>query len=131
MSAEAFLKASRLKLRFETQLGSLSAEDLWDLPLKSAKGANLDDIAVGLHNVLNLENRVSFVSEVIVAPELAIKFEIVRHIIEVRLQERNEAATREENRVKKARILELIAKKQDEKLAEASEEELLKLANEL
>ena len=44
-----FEKASRLKLRFSTSIGMLSAEDLWDLPLSSRNGtANLDDVARNL-----------------------------------------------------------------------------------
>ena len=48
-----FEQASRLKLRFTTARGSLSVEDLWDLPLTSTTGKpNLDDIAKSLNREL-------------------------------------------------------------------------------
>ena len=42
-----FEQAARQKIRFESVLGLLCVEDLWDLPLTSlnSKRANLDDIA--------------------------------------------------------------------------------------
>lgn len=48
-----FEQTSRLKLRFDTTKGMLTAEDLWDLPLTSDAGkANLDDVAQSLHREL-------------------------------------------------------------------------------
>lgn len=43
-----FEQASREKVRFQTQVGQVSVEDLWELPLSSkANKPNLDDIAKG------------------------------------------------------------------------------------
>jgi hypothetical protein len=46
-----FLVASRSKFRFNTASGTITTEDLWDLPLSSGK-ANLDDIAKALNKQL-------------------------------------------------------------------------------
>lgn len=133
-----FEQTSRLKLRFESSKGLLSVEDLWDLPLTSPSGnrANLDSIAIALHKeTREAADTVSFVSP----PEssrseadlVSLKFEIVKHVIRVRVQERDELKALSERREKKQRILELIAKKKDNALEEKSVEELESLAQSL
>lgn len=126
-----FEKASRLKLRFETGKGLLTVEDLWDLPLTGA-GVNLDRVAVELHKQVKEETTVSFVVKPPrTSAELELKFEIVKHVIEVRLAEKAEAQAKVEAREKRDRILTIIDKKQNEKLEGASLEELQKMVAEL
>lgn len=129
---EMFEKAARLKVRFESPKGALSAEDLWDIPLTSNKGAaNLDDVAKGLHAQLR-ETTTSFVVPADTKPDLTqMKFDIAKHIIDVRLAERNEAAAAQQRKATKEKILEIIAKKQDNALEGKSLEELMAMANSL
>jgi hypothetical protein len=120
-----FEQASRLKLRFESPKGLLTLEDLWDLPLTSAKGANLNDIAKGLNRELKNSDEEDFVNRAANTNSVAkLKFEIVKHVIGVRLTENEAAKQAADHREKKQRLLELIAKKQDESLAARSVEEL-------
>lgn len=121
-----FEEANRLKLRFDTPKGALTAEDLWDLPLTSTTGkANLDDIAKGLFRQLKDEENVSFVSPSKSKDKtVQMKFDIVKHIIDVRVAERNAAETARQNKEKKDMILGIIAQKENEKLTGASLEEL-------
>jgi hypothetical protein len=126
-----FEQASRGKLRFETQKGLITVEDLWDLPL-SGKGINLDDIAVGLYNQLRNSDRVSFVSKTSNRnDEIQLKFDVVKHVIDVKMAERDAEAELAKRKATKQRILELIAQKQDQELAGKSIEELTSLANSL
>ena len=124
-----FLTASRQKFRFPTEKGQITTEDLWDLPLQSRDGFNLDAVAIGLSN--GLDNTKSFVN---VKTEDAItqaKLDIVVHIIKTK---QNEIAFNEQaavNRGKKKRILGVIAKKQDAALEKMSLEELQAEANSL
>lgn len=48
--SDLFLAASRAKLRFATVQGSLSVEDLWDLPLTTSRGnkASIESIGAEL-----------------------------------------------------------------------------------
>lgn len=111
-----FEKACRAKLRFETQQGMLTVEDLWDIPLTNTRGrANLDDIARGLSKKLKETETESFVVKAPKADEATqLAFELVKHIIEVRLAENEAAQLIKTNKEKKQRLLALIAKKENE-----------------
>lgn len=127
-----FEKASRLKLRFDTDRGPMATEDLWDLPLTSATGkTNLDNIAVGLHISLSTSN-LSFVNTSAVVDEgNQLKLAIVKHIIDVRLAENAARATERDNAAKKQNLLALIVKKEDAALEGYSLEDLRKMADSL
>ena len=128
-----FEKASRMKLRFESGKGAITVEDLWDLPLTSNTGkANLDDIARSIHKKLKSEENISFVSKEKPADSVAqLQFEIVKHIINVRLAENETNAKARDNAMKKQRIRELIAERQDDALKGKSLDELQSMIDEL
>ena len=122
-----FEEASRLKLRFDSPKGNLMVEDLWDLPL-SGNGPNLDKIAIGLSRQLKEENTESFiVTSKKANTTLQLKFDVVKHIIDVRLAENEAAKVKAETRAKKERILAIIDRKQNEVLEGTSMEELQKM----
>ena len=100
---DIFERASRLKLRFETSKGQLSAEDLWDLPLTSARGqACLNGIAIDLHGRLKDEPIFFFVGAAPAAdPTLQLRFDVVKHVIDARVADNAAAA---EAREKLARV---------------------------
>lgn len=124
-----FEQASRLKIRYESPLGYLSVEDLWELPLTSAGKArpSLDGIAIFLHKIVRESaETVSFV-EPQKTPDrdlLLLRFEIVKHIISVRVKERDEKRAEVERKEKKQRLLGLIARKEDQELEGKSKDEL-------
>ena len=124
-----FEKASRLKLRFSTSIGMLSAEDLWDLPLSSRNGtANLDDIARNLDVDLQQGAGRSFVTKTSPVNDLLkLKFDIVLHVIEVKLAEADAAAQVRANKDKKQQLLGIIAQKENETLMGTSLDELKKM----
>lgn len=126
-----FDKATRLKLRFTTSKGEASVEDLWDLPLTSERGhPNLDAIAIALNKQLKESDTISFVMPSKTQDEVTrLKFDIVRHVIEVRLAENADKAKERERAAQREKILEIIAHKQDEGLRNKSIEELQSLLN--
>lgn len=121
-----FAKATRMKLRFDTPKGQISVEDLWDAHLTSETGKpNLNDIAVGLHNQLKSAETVSFVTPA--APkdeELQLKLDVVKAVIEVRVAERDAAVLARKKAETKQKLLEALAKKQDEEINAKSADEL-------
>ena len=124
-TAGAFEKASRLRLRFATAIGILTVEDLWDLPLTSQRSVSLDDVARALNKELKETETESFV---IAAPvkdtTTQLMFDLVKHVIAVRLAEAEEARTAKDRRDKKQKLLGIIARKQDQALEETSVEDL-------
>lgn len=124
-----FEKASRMKLRFDTPKGQLSAEDLWDLPLTSTTGkANLDEIAKTLFRKLKDEGEVSFVNPAKTGDKtVQLQFDIVKHVIEIRIAERDAAELARANKEKKQLILGIIAQKENEQLATTSLDDLRKM----
>lgn len=120
-----FLTATRRKFRFQSSVGQISAEDLWDLPL-SGRGGNLDDIARSLHKGLKeADGDISFVKPAVkTTVELQAKFDIVKYVIDVKMAERDARDAAEEKAVLKQKLLAKRAERRDKALDEKSEEEL-------
>lgn len=122
-----FEQALRLKLRFPSPQGALTTEDLWDLPLTSTRPntANLNNIAKAVSRLLKAESEEDFVNPRSGANEtLQLSLDIVKHIIAVRQAENEATRLRAERTEKKAKLLELIARKQDQALEGKPLEEL-------
>lgn len=130
-----FAIATRKKLRFPVA-GSLSVEDVWDLPLKARREGqlNLDGLAFALNEVVEKQPRKSFVDD---APTTAdnsddaLRLAIVLEIISVK---KAELAAKENEAVRAGRanqLDELIARKQNQELEGKSLEELQAMRNAL
>lgn len=128
-----FQKAARLKLRFDSPKGPLTVEDLWDIPLTSATGkVNLDEIARGLFRQLRSDDTVSFVEPTQKSnPTIQLKFDIAKHIIDVRLAENEAVAKARANADRKQTLLGIIAQKENEVLLGSSLDDLKKMAEAL
>lgn len=127
-----FEKAVRKKLRFETKVGDVTVEDLWDMELVNETGFSLDALAIDLSRQLKERVEESFVVKKANANTiLNLKFEIVKYIIEVKLEEQKVAENRVLVKAKKEKILEIMARKKDAVLEESSLEELEQMIEEL
>ena len=129
-----FEKATRQQLRFTTKKGLLSVEDLWTLPLKASFNAqvDLDEVAKTVHQELKTSEEISFVAPVTASNTAAqLKMDIVKHIIAVKLAEKAVSEKAKETKEKKQKILEAIARKQDEALVNSSVEDLQRMLDSL
>lgn len=130
-----FEQACRAKLRFDTTKGQLSVEDLWDLPLTTTTSrVNLDDILKGLNRQLRESSEtLSYVNRVVEPKneELQLKFDVVKHIIDVLMVERDKNTEAAKRRAMKQRILEIVASKEDEALRGKSIDDLKTMAESL
>lgn len=111
-----FEKASRQKIRFTTARGQLSVEQLWDLPLTGE--VSLDAIAVGLDTDIRNEAPRSFVNSAGTGNALLnLKFDVIKHVIEVRVEE-NKQKLAKQAAAQQAKLI-------DEKIIELENQELL------
>lgn len=119
--------ATRKKFRFSSVRGDLTVEQLWDLPTTSKIGFDLDTIARAVNKELKAQEEESFVktSRNTVAPVLTVKLEILKHIIQVKLEENEAALARVAKQQTKDKILSALEAAEDRELSSKSKDELL------
>lgn len=123
--ADIFEKATKLRLRFMTEKGVLSTEDLWSLPLTSKNSLSLNAIAVAVNKSLKASTEESFVEEKPSEdPVLRLKLEVIKRIIEVKKEEAAMAATARERAERKQNLLKIIKEKEEGAMSEKSLEDL-------
>lgn len=126
MSKNMFEVATRTKMRFPFK-GLISVEDLWDLSVQ-----NLDKVFKALNSQRKQAQEESLLHEKSSEDKvLDTQIEIVKYIVNVKLEEQDERIKAKENKEKRQKIMALMAKKDDEALENMSKEELQKLLDEL
>lgn len=127
-----FEQATRNKLRFESTKGPLSVEQVWDAPLTSRNGFSLDDIAKQAKRELDALSEESFVEQVSPLKSVAVlKLEVVKHIISVKLSEKEAASKRAERAELRQQLTQALAEKQSDAIKNMSTEEIQKRLKEL
>ena len=121
-----FLQATREKFRFESSKGDLSVEQLWDLPLTSRTGFDLDTVAKAVNANLKSSNEESFVnvSNNPAVSRLQAQLEVVKAIIEIKLAQAEAAKKRVEKAAERQRLMEVLHSKKDQELQGLSVEEI-------
>lgn len=123
---DIFETATRTKLRVSTQKGDLSMEQLWDLPLTSAKGVSLDSIGQTVQRELRELSEDSLV-ETKPSPRkavLSLSLNGIKHIIAVKQAENAAARDAAARATEKARLLEALDAKQNEALTDLTEDQI-------
>lgn len=117
---ELFQIATKSKFRFQTTKGNITTEDLWDLNLEA-----LDKIAIALNREVKDSTEESFVKEKTSTNKaLALRLEVVKFVIDSKLQEKEDAKVKAEKANKKALLQDLILEKKMEATKSKSIEEL-------
>lgn len=121
-----FLQATREKFRFESNKGDLSVEQLWDLPLTSRTGFDLDTVAKTVNADLKASNEESFVNvnNNPAVSRLQAQLEVVKAIIEVKLAQAEATKKRAEKAAERQRLMEVLHSKKDQELQGLSVEEI-------
>lgn len=125
-----FEMASQFKFRYPYK-GLITTEDLWDL-----KPTELDVVYKNLNKELKAFDGDSLIAtksadDGVKANELKNKIEVVKYIFNYKQQEAELYRMAAENAQKKQKLLEALARKQDDALQNMSEEDLKKALSEL
>jgi hypothetical protein len=125
--------AAQNRLRFPSSRGDISVEDLFDLPLTSKNGFDLDSVAKAVNARLKAELEESFVTPPTNPKKklLEISLEIVKDVIATKQEENAAALARAQRKAQKQKILEALERKKDESLSQASIDDLQKQLAEL
>ena len=127
LDMDLFARATKNKYRYASDRGNLTTEQLWDLPVL-VLDAMWKDIRKKIRSnseesLLDIQSKAD--------QELADKADVIKAVVEYKLSvaEKNKKAA--ETRARKERLMEVLAKKEDEELAGKSAEELKKMIADL
>lgn len=115
-----YKEALQKKLRFKTNKGMITTEDLFDLSLQ-----NLNTLAIMLDKKISEAPKKSFIEELPAEEnDDELRFNIVKDVINIKLKARKDNIDKAQADAQKKRILEILAKRNDEELEKKSTEEL-------
>ena len=126
--------AAQNGLRFASNRGALTVEQLFDLPLKSKMNFDLDTVARTINSELQSMSQESFVEDTGSNPrkkELEVSLEIVKDVIKTKQDENQTSLNKLKKAAERKKILDAIGAKKDQQLSAASLEELEKKLTEL
>ena len=118
--------ASVNKIRFGTTKGELTTEQLWDLPLQSKGGFDLDSVARSVNSTLRDLAEDSFVTTTTnpAKSTLELKLEIVKHVINAKLAANEDARTRSARSAERDKLVGILSERQDDELKKLTPEQL-------
>lgn len=127
ITTNVFMLAAKKKLRFASPRGQLEVEDLFDIDLR-----NLDTLAVQLHEAVEgLGNKTFIAVKRRDTDNTALKFEVVKAVIDFRLDEKAALEARAEKSAQKTFLKNLLERKQISALEDLPLEEIQKRLNAL
>lgn len=121
--------AAKTGLRFPSKRGELTVEQLFQLPLKSQTGFDLDTVAKGINAQLKQTGEESFVEDTSSDPKttaLKVALDICKDVIKTKQDENKAALAKREKAEQRQKILAAMAAKKDQALTTASMEDLEK-----
>ena len=126
-SASLFEQATRQKLRFPSNRGELTVEDLWTLPLQSKSGFDVDTVAKTVNVKIKELSEDSFVST---KPSKALAqqqlmLDVIKRVIAVRLAEAAAKEKRVAQKAERVRLEALLESRQQAEEANLTQEQIL------
>ncbi len=126
--------AAQNNLRFPSNRGQLTVEQLFQMPLQSKTGLDLDSTAKAINQALKDLGEESFVENAASNPQrrlIEISFEIVKDVIKTKQDENKAQLAKANKTLERKKLLDALGAKKDEALSKATIEELEKKLAEL
>lgn len=116
------------KIAFISNRGALTVEQLFDMPLTSKSGFDLDSVAKSVNAELKACGEESFVSTATNPRQkpLEVALDVIKDVIATKQQINAEALARQHKAEERRKILDAISNKKDEQLSASSIDELEK-----
>lgn len=130
---DVYKYAAQNALRFPSPKGQLTTEQLFQLPLKSQTGFDLDTVARAISVELKGMTEESFVENAAnpLRQTLTVMLDVVKDVIATKQAENKAALDKAEKAAKRRKLQDILAAKEDEKLGQASIDEIRKQLAEL
>lgn len=119
--------AAQTRLRFPSVRGDLTVEQLFQLPLKSQTGFDLDSVAKSINTQLKGVSEESFVEDTSSNPQknsLTVALDVVKDVIKTKQDENRAVVLKSQKAAERKKLLDAIGAKKDEVLTKASLKEL-------
>lgn len=126
MSDNIFEQATRQQLRFPSTKGEVTVEQLWQMPLSSRNGFDLDAVAKAVNTELKAAGEESFVEAKSnpAKAQLTLKLDVVKHVISVKLAEKEKAEKSAETAAQRQRLLKALEDSEDAELAKLTPDQI-------
>lgn len=123
---DIFKKATKSQLRFATEVGQLTTEQLWSLNLKQLANA-IKSVNKTLKESSEEEDELNFLSETPKKDSVnQLRFDILKEVYITKQEEIKSAQIQASNKAHNQKIMEMIERKRNQKLEDMSEEDLMK-----
>lgn len=127
MLHELFVKAARNKFRFQSTIGELTVEQLWDLDLEHKTKPSLDNVYKNLNKQIRERQNDGdsyLTKQTKEHDELNEKLEMIKYIMDTKLAENQAATKRKETMELHQKLLKIKADKTESELLNLTPEQL-------
>jgi hypothetical protein len=120
-----FDTVTRNKVRFNTNKGMVTVEDLWDMPLQAKNNFDLDTVAKAIAADIRKNDEDSFIATATKSSVAdVLKLDVVKHIIAFKIAENAMKNDRIANQARRAQLQSALADKSEDALKDMSVAEL-------
>lgn len=120
-------------MRFPSNRGAITTEDLFSLPLTATNGFSLDSVAKSVNGALKALGEESFVDQGDAAQRTSLTemLDTVKLVIDYRQEQNAAAVAKREKRARRTKLLEALENRENNDLASMSKDDILKQLEEL